>query len=77
MNCGGMVLAVGPPRLAPSTTTTMSTGINGIYMLPLPKQQLHQTEAPTIFEGSNKSDSTAGSSTSFKIGHLNYISTCH
>eukprot|EP00971_Amphidinium_carterae_P306818 6097419-Amphidinium_carterae.5 len=45
----------------------MSTEINGIYMLSLPKQQLHRREAPTIFEGNNKSNTTtAGSSTTFK-----------
>eukprot|EP00971_Amphidinium_carterae_P214196 4250818-Amphidinium_carterae.1 len=44
----------------------MSTEINGIYMLSLRKEQLHRREVPTIFEGNNKSDLTAGSSTTFK-----------
>eukprot|EP00971_Amphidinium_carterae_P301550 5991265-Amphidinium_carterae.1 len=63
------LLADGPPRLAStlmSTLTTMPTQINGIYMLSLPYQQLHRREAPTIFEDNNKSDTTAGSSTTFK-----------
>eukprot|EP00971_Amphidinium_carterae_P315469 6270488-Amphidinium_carterae.2 len=60
-NCS--LLAAGPSRLAStrkSTTTTMSTEISGIYMPSLPKQQLHRREATTIFEGNNKSDTTAG-----------------
>eukprot|EP00971_Amphidinium_carterae_P042805 841127-Amphidinium_carterae.1 len=44
----------------------MSTEMNGIYMRSLPKQQLHRRDVPTIFEGNNKSDTTAGSSTTFK-----------
>eukprot|EP00971_Amphidinium_carterae_P011451 225402-Amphidinium_carterae.1 len=32
----------------------------------LPKQQLHRRNPPTAFEGNNKSNQTAGSSTAFK-----------
>eukprot|EP00971_Amphidinium_carterae_P213461 4236221-Amphidinium_carterae.1 len=44
----------------------MSTEISVMYMLSLPQQQLHRREIPTIFEGNNKSNTTAGSSTTFK-----------
>eukprot|EP00971_Amphidinium_carterae_P170047 3369275-Amphidinium_carterae.1 len=44
----------------------MSTEINGIYMLCLRTQQLHRRETPTLFEGNNKSDTTAGSLTTSK-----------
>eukprot|EP00971_Amphidinium_carterae_P178123 3532986-Amphidinium_carterae.3 len=43
-----------------------STGIDGIYMLSASKQQAHHKEAQTIFEGNNKSDTTAGSTTTYK-----------
>eukprot|EP00971_Amphidinium_carterae_P286570 5689279-Amphidinium_carterae.3 len=48
------------------TLTTTSTETNGIYMRSAPKNKLHGREVPTIFEGNIKSDTTAGSSTTFK-----------
>eukprot|EP00971_Amphidinium_carterae_P160597 3183951-Amphidinium_carterae.2 len=42
------------------------------WPLAAPKQQLHRREAPTIFEGNNKSDTTAGSSTT-GTGHQNSL----
>eukprot|EP00971_Amphidinium_carterae_P165859 3287555-Amphidinium_carterae.1 len=63
------LLAVGPPRLAStgtSTLTTTSTSTDGIYMLSAPKQQFHRREALTMFESNNKPDATAKLSTTFK-----------
>eukprot|EP00971_Amphidinium_carterae_P170965 3388133-Amphidinium_carterae.1 len=52
--------------LGMGTLTTTSTMIDGIYMLSAPKHQTHRRNKPTIFEGKNKSDTTAGSTTTFK-----------
>eukprot|EP00971_Amphidinium_carterae_P121644 2408971-Amphidinium_carterae.1 len=48
------------------TLTTTSTRFDGVYMQSISKQQQHRREAPAIFEGNNKSDTTTGSTTPFK-----------